>query len=375
MIKNGKQLNCEHCNKEFYAAQWAIDVGRRYCSRDCYHSASEGRLAWNKGIKRWWLSPTEFKTGENMGEENPNWKGGETKDEPRFTQEYKDWRNQIFERDNYTCVWCGAVGGRLEADHIYPQAFFPEKRYQIDNGRTLCKECHKNTFTYLNPYLDTGFISTPTGYFSLLINELPVDEVGETEKRYAMWNDGSVECEVGEFLMSMVRVIKPEQILETGTYKGWSSAYMANGLKENGSGHITTLEIEQSHIDHSLDLWEKLNVSDFITVNKIASLNYEPVTSYQLILLDTEPQIRFAELIKFYPYLESGGFVFIHDLHRHMAQVGQNPDHPEKFWPWGEIPEEMKELVKSDKLRPFHFSTPRGLTGFYKVHPNDYKWI
>jgi hypothetical protein len=43
-------------------------------------------------------------------------------------------------------------------------------------------------------------------------------------------------------------------------------------------------------------------------------------------------------------------------------------------WPYGKIPEEMHSLVTSGKLRPFHFSTPRGLTGFYKVDPRDYKW-
>jgi len=32
-------------------------------------------------------------------------------------------------------------------------------------------------------------------------------------------------------------------------------------------------------------------------------------------------------------------------------------------------------LIKDDKVRPFHFGTPRGMSGFYKVHPEDYKAI
>ncbi len=66
----------------------------------------------------------------------------------RKTKEYKSWREKVFERDNYTCQFCGQKGGKLNADHIKPFAYFPELRFDVDNGRTLCKECHKLTDTY-----------------------------------------------------------------------------------------------------------------------------------------------------------------------------------------------------------------------------------
>lgn len=71
----------------------------------------------------------------------------------RGSIEYKLWREAVFERDNYTCVWCGARNGLgkhidLHADHIKPFALFPELRFAIDNGRTLCKDCHAKTDTY-----------------------------------------------------------------------------------------------------------------------------------------------------------------------------------------------------------------------------------
>lgn len=66
----------------------------------------------------------------------------------RHSLEYKLWRESVFKRDNYTCVWCEKHGGNLEADHIKPFALFPELRFAIDNGRTLCVECHRKTDTF-----------------------------------------------------------------------------------------------------------------------------------------------------------------------------------------------------------------------------------
>lgn len=76
---------------------------------------------------------------------------------------YKQWRLNVFERDNFTCVLCGANNVVLNADH-HPVSFatiFSTNKissieeaenchnfWDIDNGRTLCVSCHKNTDTY-----------------------------------------------------------------------------------------------------------------------------------------------------------------------------------------------------------------------------------
>lgn len=96
---------------------------------------------WNTGKKR----------PEMSGSKHPLWKGGITpiNQQIRTSLEYKLWRKSVFERDKYACVWCGDnKGGNLEADHIKPFAYFPELRFAIDNGRTLCKNCHKQTNTW-----------------------------------------------------------------------------------------------------------------------------------------------------------------------------------------------------------------------------------
>jgi len=93
--------------------------------------------------------------GKRIGDKNPMWKGGVTpiNQKIRNSKEYKLWRLAVFERDNYTCQFCRARNGKgknviLNADHIKPFADYPELRFAIDNGRTLCIDCHKKTETY-----------------------------------------------------------------------------------------------------------------------------------------------------------------------------------------------------------------------------------
>lgn len=287
--------------------------------------------------------------------------------------EYKKWRNKVYERDQWTCQICSQVGGKLEADHIKPFSLFPELIFNINNGRTLCKGCHKKTPTYLKNNMKRSDFSINLSEEVANKGELTiVPEVGDSSEVYSMFNDGSTECEVSEFLYSFVRMIKPKNICETGTYKGISSSFMALALKDNGFGRLETLEINELHIQTAKQLWDKLGLTSWITSHKMPSLTFDTQAKYQMLFLDSEPQIRFAELLKFYPYLEEGGFIFIHDLHRHMHQI-ENAEHG-FAWPYGKIPQEITDLVKGDKLRPFHFTTPRGLTGFYKVHSSDYKF-
>jgi hypothetical protein len=90
--------------------------------------------AWNKGTK-----------GYKAGKLHYNWKGGITPINVilRTGSEYINWRIAVFERDYYTCQMCGKVGGYLEADHIKPWSLYPELRFDINNGQTLCKiPCH-----------------------------------------------------------------------------------------------------------------------------------------------------------------------------------------------------------------------------------------
>lgn len=79
------------------------------------------------------------------GKKHYNWKGGKSTKNCIIRRgiEIRLWRESVFERDNYTCQECNKVGKRLHSHHIKPFSKYPELRFAIDNGMTLCIPCHK----------------------------------------------------------------------------------------------------------------------------------------------------------------------------------------------------------------------------------------
>lgn len=56
---------------------------------------------------------------------------------------YVEWRTAVFVRDDFTCQRCGARGGDLQAHHVKSWARYPELRFEVANGMTLCRRpCH-----------------------------------------------------------------------------------------------------------------------------------------------------------------------------------------------------------------------------------------
>lgn len=159
--KNRRSKICLNCKKIYFQTKpYGLKVWnkRKMCSMTCsgiYHSATfspseeqkrkhsiymTGRPSPLKGKKRPKLS----------GENNSNWKGGITPIDKKLrnSMEYILWRTAVYVRDDYTCQICNIRGKKLNADHIKPWSLYPELRFAIDNGRTLCVDCHRQTDTY-----------------------------------------------------------------------------------------------------------------------------------------------------------------------------------------------------------------------------------
>jgi hypothetical protein len=85
----------------------------------------------------------------------------------RKIMEYRQWRSDIFTRDNFTCQSCFVRGGRLQAHHIKPfyqileenkivslkQAIECVELWNLNNGLTLCLSCHEKTASYMDKFL------------------------------------------------------------------------------------------------------------------------------------------------------------------------------------------------------------------------------
>ena len=154
---------CLVCNKEFVVKAYKknIKTKGKFCSKECcYKGRSPLPQAFKKGeINGPKKNPKSQETIEKLriaqrkvnrrGEASPLWKGG-CKTERRKDMgswEYKEWRRLVFERDKFTCKFCNDNKLYLHADHIKSYADYPELRYNVDNGETLCYRCHyKRTF-------------------------------------------------------------------------------------------------------------------------------------------------------------------------------------------------------------------------------------
>lgn len=195
-----------------------------------------------------------------------------------------------------------------------------------------------------------------------------------SDNKFTMCDTGAVELETAQFVWGFIKRLKPENVLSTGVYTGISDLFIADALKENGFGHLTALEFEAFHIDRARKLWEEHGVFNYVTAVHTPSLDFKPDRRYQFMFLDTELNLRFHELVKFFPFLDEGGYILIHDMPRGLCQGNVNSDHPDfKNWPVGELPEEFNALLREQKIVPFHFGSARGLVGYYKVHPEDYE--
>jgi Rps23 Pro-64 3,4-dihydroxylase Tpa1-like proline 4-hydroxylase len=157
----GKKLSRQHrkalskAQYKFYATHKSSNIGRVRSqeTRDKISLVQKGKKLSNK---------TKQKISKALrGENAPSWMGGITKLKTliRHTFKYRQWRSRVFQRDNWTCQTCHKRGCYLEAHHIkafakiikdnniktIEAAIACQELWAIDNGVTLCKDCHNLT--------------------------------------------------------------------------------------------------------------------------------------------------------------------------------------------------------------------------------------
>jgi hypothetical protein len=156
MKKDGKkgQKRCKYCDKPIKS--WKV-----YCNLECRNNGyigikhtKEHCNAISKGLKN---NKYKRKNLFQKGELHLYWNPDRTDIRERLTGKYRDWRFAVIKRDKYTCQICGAKrssGRTFVVDHIKPFAIYKELRFDVNNGRVLCEDCHRTTETYCRHYCD-----------------------------------------------------------------------------------------------------------------------------------------------------------------------------------------------------------------------------
>jgi 5-methylcytosine-specific restriction endonuclease McrA len=71
---------------------------------------------------------------------------------------YKDWRLSVYKRDKFTCQMPGCKSKRqIQAHHIRKWSTASALRYDLDNGITLCRQCH-DSISKSEEYYEALFI-------------------------------------------------------------------------------------------------------------------------------------------------------------------------------------------------------------------------
>ena len=151
------QLTCNLCKKQFQIPNKRKNTAK-FCSKSC-----RAKIICQISIKNGWTfknrhhdQSSRKKIAESLigktGKFARNWKGGISRAYKTgyYSPKYKEWRNNVFIRDKYTCQECRITGNEsyLTAHHIKSFAYYPKSRFSISNGVTLCESCHSKTDNY-----------------------------------------------------------------------------------------------------------------------------------------------------------------------------------------------------------------------------------
>lgn len=166
-------------------------------------------------------------------------------------------------------------------------------------------------------------------------------------ERWSAPDDYASEREVSRFLGDLCRLLKPVQVVETGSYHGDTSYEIGKALHENGEGHLLSLEYAQERAITATERCAGLPVS--VTCQHSMTVTVEkPI---DLLFLDSEFETRMQELQHFAPMCSPQCVIVLHDS---AAPAG---------WPGVDVMNDrMAALVASGLIQPWlKLPTPRGL--------------
>jgi predicted O-methyltransferase YrrM len=140
-------------------------------------------------------------------------------------------------------------------------------------------------------------------------------------ERWSMIDSMTAEVEVLEFLATLVTTIKPELVVETGSFLGVSTEWIARGLKRNGFGRVVSCEYDQVVYEKAKARFSVSELRSWMELRNESSLEMKVEGTIDLLFSDSDMPIREAEVKRFLPQMKPSGIILMHDASSHLKTV------------------------------------------------------
>jgi predicted O-methyltransferase YrrM len=138
---------------------------------------------------------------------------------------------------------------------------------------------------------------------------------------WKMYDSMSAEVEVLDFLKQLVITLKPNLVVETGTFMGVSTLAIAQGLKQNGFGRVITVEFDPKVFAKAKERIDASGLASWIDARNQSSLDLKVDGTIDLLFSDSDINIREREVRHFLPQVSPNGLILIHDASSHQKIV------------------------------------------------------
>jgi predicted O-methyltransferase YrrM len=163
--------------------------------------------------------------------------------------------------------------------------------------------------------------------------------------RWHMYDSMTAEAEVLEFLRTLVTTIKPNLIVETGSFLGVSTVWMAEGLRENGEGRIVSCELDPVVFAKAQEKIAASGLGEWIDLQNVSSFDLKVTGQIDLFFSDSDLDVRENEVRQYLPMISPTGLILMHDASSHA----------------GTVREAALRLEKEGLISVVLLPTPRGL--------------
>jgi len=146
-------------------------------------------------------------------------------------------------------------------------------------------------------------------------------------QRWSMIDSMTAEVEVLEFIATLVTTLKPRLVVETGSFLGVSTEWIASGLERNGPlpdgtpSRVISCEFDPIVYAKAKSRIEASPLAPWIELRNESSLEMQVDGTIDLFFSDSDLDIREAEVKRFLPQINPHGIILMHDASSHLKTV------------------------------------------------------